>query len=168
MVSSDGTSFFKDITHFRTPVITPVLAWLALIVNLFLPGWGTAIAAIPARRGSLLQHCPVRTAVIGKGAAWATLIVNLFLPGFGTLISAIAAKAHKGRIVGYAVLQFLTTPLLLFGWFWALFYSIALVSHCGKPGVYYPLPEGHANPNAAPGNTAPAETATENADTTVN
>jgi hypothetical protein len=58
------------------------------------------------------------------------LICNLCIPGLGTFIIGLLIKNKKLRNEFFcnALIQFITTPLLLFGWILALIYSIMLIS----------------------------------------
>ena len=94
------------------------------------------------------------------GDAYCILLVNLILPGAGTAISVrkvtphrlnkmqleikdnskrlhTSALHHVGIVKqrGYKLggIQFLTFPLLLVGWLWALYFSIKLI---GKAKAY--------------------------------
>lgn len=90
---------------------------------------------------------------ITLGQAVLVLILNLFIPGSGTLLSVYLIKMdvlaikqkqlkeeqriktsfifHKQQLQRqgrwFALLQLLTFPLFLFGWLWALHFSIKLV-----------------------------------------
>lgn len=56
------------------------------------------------------------------------LILNIFIPGAGTILNAFADSQQRFIGVLLGILQFLTTPLMLIGWVWAIVYGVKIVN----------------------------------------
>ncbi|GIQ85371.1 SPEC3/Stum family protein [Kipferlia bialata] len=128
-MSADGTSFWGDLFYCTVT-----------IHNNCRSSHNTFLSRIfHDTLGTVSTNSVDRTPVIGR-LAWVVLVVNIVLPGFGTFFCAAVAKEHQGRHAVYGLLQLLTTPLFLIGWFWAIFYGIHVCIHRNKEGDYYPVP----------------------------
>lgn len=81
------------------------------------------------------------------------LVINIFMPGVGTIISAFLSDNRETLTILIGVAQ-LVTSAVIFGWIWAIIWSVLLCTAVSHPG-YVPVSDNSAQPPPVPAD-APA------------
>lgn len=74
---------------------------------------------------------------VSQPVAIACLVINVLLPGFGTITAACfdEDKIVPKTQIFFGVLQFLTSPFLLLGWAWSIYWGWLIYQESQKQSV---------------------------------